>query len=56
MLWWVVEGVGRGVPGEERVWNDGGGELGMLWMEGAWWEWEEADGVYEAMELGTPEL
>ena len=31
----VVLGVARGVPGEECVWKEGGGEVGMERMEGA---------------------
>ena len=32
----VVGGVGLGVPGDEWVWKEGGGLLGMERMEGAW--------------------
>lgn len=31
----VVAGVGRGVPGDECVWKDGGGEFGTETIEGA---------------------
>jgi len=47
-----VLGMGLGVPGEECVWKDGGGEEGMdgAIMDGVWIE--EA----EETELGTAEL
>ena len=43
--------VGRGVPGEEWVWNEGGGELGIAGVL-------EMDGVSirEEAELGRPVL
>jgi hypothetical protein len=31
----VVLGVTRGVPGVECEWKEGGGELGIEWIEGA---------------------
>lgn len=50
-------GVGRGVPGEERVWKEGGGELGIERMEGgAWWEGATEGGAEEGTELGIPVL
>lgn len=54
----VVLGVARGVPGEESVWKEGGGELGIERIEGACWFWEAATlGAWdEETELGIPVL
>jgi hypothetical protein len=51
-----VLGVGRGVPGEECVWKEGGGLLGMERIEGAWWDAATEGAWLEGTLLGIPVL
>jgi hypothetical protein len=52
----VVGGVGLGVPGEEWVWKEGGGLLGIERMEGAWWEGATDGACEDGTLLGMPVL